>query len=90
MFNETNKGNTQEIVQGFDVSHLGWIIPLCLLAFAFLYIKKFSRYRVQNMWLPALNIIHRPVSWPGTTYGLGHENGELRRIQSEPIIEIVL
>ena len=84
-FNETN---TQEIVQGFDVFHLGWIIPLCLLAFVFIYVKYFSRRRVQNMWLPTLNIIQRSISWPGNRPT--QVNNELRRIQSEPTIDIVL
>jgi hypothetical protein len=83
-----NETNTQEIVQGFDVFHLGWIIPLCLLAFIFIYVKYFSRRRVQNLWLPTLNIIQRSISWPGNRPT--QVNNELRRIQSEPTIDIVL
>ena len=75
----------------FNAVHLAWIIPLCLMCLIMIYKCVIRGKRVQSMWLPTINLIQRSMSWPGNPGRSGDPVlSDLRRIQSEPTIDIIL
>ena len=89
--NMTFVPGNRSCIDCFDYAHFGWLVPLCLLFLVVVFKCCSKRRRVQNMWLPTLNIIQRSMSWPGNSPESAYvEPPTVRRIQSEPTIDIIL